>query len=88
MRPNLSILSASERVELVRSRNAGRSLHEAEAEVLLKILGCWSRRRDLNPEVTWDHAQVLLARGLVVRSDGEYVPTADVLFSLGLVQDA
>jgi hypothetical protein len=47
------------------------------------ILGRWDRRRDLNPEVSWGQARVLLGRGLVVRVEGEYSPTTDVLFSPG-----
>jgi hypothetical protein len=81
---NLSILSAGELVQLRRCAKVGRSLDEPEAEVLLKIVGTWCRRRDLNPHVAWDHAQVLLGRGLVVSRDGDYVPSADLLFSLGL----
>lgn len=82
--PNLSILSTPERQELVRSHDAGPPLYEEDAEVLLMILGRWDRRRDLNPEVSWDQARVLLGRGLVVRVEGEYAPTTDLLFSLGL----
>src|SRR6266849_187229 len=48
---------------------------------ILKIVGTWVRRRDLNPEVAWDHAQVLLGRGLVVSRDAEYVAHKQTCYS-------